>query len=154
MSACMTVAKQLLDNYPEHTVYFNVDEEFEQKIQASNALFRPVLMKKLDQPDLPSAETLEERKERFRTNYMKIGLDRYKHSLVPIERIQEIFICAQDAIEAVIDRVQPDVILVDHLFNLPFVENKNVPWGLVVSANPLYAQNLPNYPPAVSKSEI
>lgn len=148
----MTIAKQLLDKYPEHTVYFNVDEEFAPKVKASNGRFIPVLMEKLDQPEPPSEETLEERKERFRRNYLKTGLDRYKHSLEPIERIQGIFINFQEAIEKVIDRVQPDVILIDHLFNLPFVENKNVPYGMIVSSNQLYAQNLPNYPPAVSKN--
>lgn len=36
------------------------------------------------------------------------------------------------------------------LFNVPFVENKGIPFGYIVSTNPLYAQDSPKYPPAMS----
>ena len=104
-------------------------------------------MEKLELPPEDEKEI-----EQFRQAFHKTGLDHYKSSLKPVKKLHEIYIMAQSTIEKVIEQVQPDVILLDQLFNLPFVENKNIPWGLVVSANPLYAQNLPNYPPAVSRS--
>lgn len=104
----------------------------------------------MDKLDLPTPEELKEYQEKFWQRYYKTGLERYKSALGPVDTIQHIYIKAQGIIEKVIDQVQPDVILMDQLFNLPFVENKNKPYGMIVSANPLYAQNLPNYPPSVS----
>ena len=104
----------------------------------------------MEKLELPPED--EKTVEKFRQAFYKTGLDHYKRQLEPVKKVLDIYISAQGIIEKVIEQVQPDVILLDQLFNLPFVENKNVPWGLVVSANPLYAQNLPNYPPAVSKN--
>ena len=132
-------------------MFFNVDEEFAKKIENSGRLLKPVLMDKLE---LPPPEEQKEEREKFGENFYKTGLDRYKTAFVPIDRIQDIYIKAQGIIEKVIRQVQPDVILLDQLFNLPFVENKSIPYGMIVSANPLYAQNLPNYPPSVSFSFI
>ena len=102
------------------------------------------------QSELPTPEEQKENQDKFRENYYKTGLKRYKIVMEPVDFVQDIYIKAQSIVEKVIDQVQPDVILMDQLFNLPFVENKNKPYGMIVSTNPLYAQNLPNYPPAVS----
>ena len=105
----------------------------------------------MDKLDLLPPDEQKKNQETFWKNYYKTGLDRYKIALLPVETVYDIYIKAQHIVEKVIDQVQPDVILMDQLFNLPFVENKGVPYGMIVSANPLYAQNLPNYPPSVSE---
>lgn len=154
MNVCVSVAKLLLAKYPEHECYFSTDEEYYLKIKSACHLFKPVLMDKLDEPNPRKTEDFQ---EEFRENFFRAGLNRYVASFAPISKYEDLYIQAQSKIEKVIDQVEPDVILLDQLFNLPFVENKinpktnkRIPWGMIVSTNPLFIQNLPHYPPAMS----
>lgn len=75
--------------------------------------------------------------------------------LSPIERVQNeprayrrfagFVISNNQNIERVIDRVKPDLIMMDFYVEVPAVINSGIPWVLIYSANPLRAYgNLPN----------
>ena len=125
MNVCLSVAKSLINKYPEHEVYFNVDEEFYKKVKSFCPLFKPVLMNKIE---LPSDDDAKKSKEKFLELFFKTGIEQYFGNFEPISKFQDIYINTQSQIEKVIAQVQPDVILMDQLFSLPFVQNKNIPW--------------------------
>lgn len=145
MNVCVSVAKLLLAKYPEHEVYFNTDDVFAEKIKNACHLFKPVIMGEVKFP-----ESREDSIKKFEESLFEVGLNRYLSNFKDISRIQQIYIMNQSAVEEVIDRIKPDVILLDQLFNVPYVQNKNLPWGMIMSNNPLYSQSSPKYPPAFS----
>ena len=125
MNVCVNVAKYLLYKYPEHEVYFNVDGEYFKKIKSSCNLFKPVQMDELDF-DNPRKEAKFQ--EKFIDSFFKSGIERFVAALEPVSKFQDLYILCQGRIEKVIAQVQPDVILMDQLCNLPFVQNKKIPW--------------------------
>lgn len=130
VNVCLNIGKLLLAKYPEHEVYFNVNEEFKKKVQNSSHLFKPVVMDKSDPPNPVDPVDEKDSIEQFRLNFYKTGLKKYIAGFDSMVYILDKYIMAQDKIEKVIDQVKPDVILMDQLFNLPFVENKGLPWYL------------------------
>lgn len=125
LNVCQQLAKLLIYKYPEHDVYFCVDEEFAKKIKDSCQLFKPVVMEKFD--------FLNPRKqadfiEKFKENFYRSGLKKYMTNLYSISQFQDLFILMQERIEKIIYEIKPDVILMDHLVDLPFVLNKKIPW--------------------------
>ena len=50
-------------------------------------------------------------------------------------------------IQDLIHQTKPDLIIVEMLFNLPFITSMKYPWAMCVSTNPLKIANQIDYPP-------
>ena len=50
-------------------------------------------------------------------------------------------------IQDLISRTEPDLVLVENLFNLPFITSMKYKWAMIVSTNPLKIANQVDYPP-------
>uniref|UniRef100_A0AAN0N789 UDP-glycosyltransferase n=1 Tax=Polyphagotarsonemus latus TaxID=1204166 RepID=A0AAN0N789_9ACAR len=144
---CLSVAKKILVQNPEHTIHFVVNEPFKEKIEKISPLFQTISFKKEDEEliklILGNPESLKE------TFYLKGG-ERYIANINILDLFQEFFKILQHGFDEIINNLQPDFILVDSIINLPFVENKNIPWGLITSTNPLLCQDLDYLPPSMS----
>ena len=57
-----------------------------------------------------------------------------------LTRMSEELKSIQPEVEAIIDELKPDFILFDNLFNIPYLTNKSIPWGVCASVGPIYLQ--------------
>lgn len=146
LSVCASVAKALLYKYPEHEIYFLADDEFAEKVKKISPLFKPVLIDVVKPPTDGDSKFMTE----FGKNFYKVSKERYSSAFFPFEMIMHIYKLNQKKTEAIINEIKPDVILIDQLFNLPYVENKNIPWGCIASCNQLFIDDSPNRVPTMS----
>jgi len=57
---------------------------------------------------------------------------------------------SHEELTAIVDRVRPDVIVIDHYVSQPSLINAGIPWVKLVSANPLIEMDDERTPPGRS----
>lgn len=88
-----SVAKLLLYKYPEHQVYFAVEnEEYFEKVTNECSLFKAVMIDKLDKPNPRKSKEFQ---EKFVLNFFRTGIIRYRHAIDPVSKYQDYFIMSQ-----------------------------------------------------------
>uniref|UniRef100_A0AAN0LHB4 UDP-glycosyltransferase n=1 Tax=Polyphagotarsonemus latus TaxID=1204166 RepID=A0AAN0LHB4_9ACAR len=144
---CVSIAKRILVQNPKHTIYFIVNEPFEKKVKKISPLFQTIRIKQEDEEIFNS---ILKNPESFKENFYYHGERRYIANINILDSFQKFYQKVEKGFNEIIHNLQPDFILVDSIINLPFTEDKNIPWGMITSANPLLCQDLNNLPPSMS----
>uniref|UniRef100_A0AAN0N5W5 UDP-glycosyltransferase n=1 Tax=Polyphagotarsonemus latus TaxID=1204166 RepID=A0AAN0N5W5_9ACAR len=144
---CVSIAKKLLVQNPEHTIHFIVNGPFEKKIKKISPLFQAIRLK---QEDEDTINQIHENPDSFKEMFYYQGGERYIANMNILDLVQQFYKKVEKGFDEIIHNLQPDFILVDSIISLPFTENKNIPWGLITSANPLFCQDLDELPPSMS----
>ena len=77
-----------------------------------------------------------ENKERFKANVTLFGNKMINMWKARAKKIQDL-----------ITQTDPDLVIVENLFNLPFIQAMKYKWAFIVSTNPLKIANQRDYPP-------
>ena len=79
-----------------------------------------------------------ENRERFKANVALFG---YNNKMINMWNARA------KAIQDRISQTEPDLVIVENLFNLPFIMCMKYKWASIVSTNPLKIANQSDYPP-------
>ena len=89
-------------------------------------------------------------RERKLATWMMEGKARFKDQQINFSKLLEKWQNKQRDVQDCINEVEPDLIIVENLFNLPFIMSMKYKWAFVVSTNPLKIANQIDFPPVGS----
>lgn len=99
-----------------------------------------------EQPNFDKKEFEENRKRKLDT-WMMEDKERFVNNTKKFGKLIDLWKGRQELVRNLIDQVEPDLIIVENLFNLPFIMAMKYKWAAIVSTNPLKIADQINYPP-------
>lgn len=73
--------------------------------------------------------------------------ERYKTNVAFFGKMIFMWKARAKIIQDLISQTEPDLVIVENLFNLPFITAMKYKWAMIVSTNPLKISNQIDYPP-------
>lgn len=139
----IALGKSLLYRDPNNEIYFIVDKETDQKVKRKCSQFKTIVF------DPPKLEEFNDRHKRRAKNFGLENEERFKEGVVNHGKLTDLWKSRQYIYQDLIKKLNPDLIIVENLFNLPFIMCMGFKWVQVVSTNPLKIANQKDYPPMV-----
>ncbi len=136
VNSCIGIAEVLRDS--GHRIVFAISDKWKGKLNIYG--FEEEII------ELEKSETVEDPAKSSAELVSNSGLF---GSIPPIEKIKSLHTTGmRDIIEqnktldpimkAIVDRIKPDIIMIEHFVSIPSLMSSDIPWVWIVTCNPLY----------------